>query len=175
MIDVPFFKFHGDQNDFLLTWADMARVRDLPQTARRICARNTGMGADGWMLLWSEPDGLRTRLFNSDGSEPEMSGNGTRCAAAFALWSGVVAGPQVAITTAAGRKLLTLKDRRSTKFVFEMDMGLPVYQEDELRSEIPLAAGPVDAAILNVGNPQCAVFVEKIPENWRCDRCGIGI
>jgi len=55
---------------------------------RRICARTTGIGADGWMAAWKETGGLRTRLFNSDGSEAEISGNGTRCAAAFALLKG---------------------------------------------------------------------------------------
>ena len=63
-----------------------------PEIARRICARTTGIGADGWMLAWKEANGLRTKLFNSDGSEAEISGNGTRCAAAFALLEGAVEG-----------------------------------------------------------------------------------
>ena len=140
MIDIPFFKLHGARTIFCSpgpTWPVSGTCRK----PRGESARATlAWARDGWMLLWSEPDGLRTRLFNSDGSEPEISGNGTRCAAAFALWSGVVAGPQVAITTAAGRKLLTLKDRRSTKFVFEMDMGLP-RTGGELRCRNPLAPG----------------------------------
>lgn len=167
MIEVPFYKFHGDENDFLLTWADKAHSADLAGTARRICARHTGIGADGWMLLWPESDGLRTRLFNADGSEPEISGNGTRCAAAFALWSGVAPGPGVAITTAAGRKTLTLIQRRGTRFVFEMNMGLPAYDEQDIHAKLDLSTGAVDATLVNVGNPQCAVFVDALPDDWR--------
>jgi diaminopimelate epimerase len=167
VIEVPFHKLHGDENDFLLTWADRSHSAHLAETARRICARNTGMGADGWMLLWPESDGLKTRLFNSDGSEPEISGNGTRCAAAFAIWSGVVPGPEVVITTGAGRKTLALKQRRGTKFVFEMNMGHPVYKDEEVHAKLNLSSGEIDATLVNVGNPQCAVFVDALPENWR--------
>ena len=107
MIKIPFHKLHGAENDFLLTWAEQAPNEGLPPIARKICARYTGIGADGWMLVRKQPDGLHTRLFNSDGSEPEISGNGTRCAAAFALFTGAVEGESIAIETAAGVKMLT--------------------------------------------------------------------
>src|SRR5947209_19232715 len=100
MIELPFTKLHGAENDFLLTWGDEAPQQIRPDIARRICARTTGIGADGWMLIWRESDGLRTSLFNSDGSEPEISGNGTRCAAAFGLLNGVVSPPEISINTA---------------------------------------------------------------------------
>src|SRR3954471_19015002 len=106
MVEIAFTKLHGAENDFLLTWGDQVNVPDLNETARRICARTTGIGADGWMLVWIEQGGLRTRLFNSDGSEAEISGNGTRCAAAFGLYKGVVLRPNIAISTAAGKKML---------------------------------------------------------------------
>ena len=165
MILIPFTKLHGAENDFLLTWADQAPEQDLPQIARRMCARTTGVGADGWMLAWPGEGGLRTRLFNSDGSEAELSGNGTRCAAAFALLKNAASPPMIAITTAAGRKELNIISLTDGKFVFEMDMGLPVVEE--LRTTMRLAGADFDATILNVGNPQCAIFVERLPENWR--------
>ncbi len=84
---IPFTKLHGAENDFLLTWGEEVVDENLPELARRICARATGIGGDGWMLVWRDGAGLRTRLFNSDGSEAEISGNGTRCAAAFGLCS----------------------------------------------------------------------------------------
>ncbi len=108
MTKIPFTKLHGAENDFLLTWGERVTEQNLPELARRICARTTGVGADGWMLVWRAEGGLRTRLFNSDGSEPEISGNGTRCAAAFALLNEAAAPPLIAITTAAGRKELRL-------------------------------------------------------------------
>ncbi len=167
MIRIPFAKLHGAENDFLLTWTDQAPEENLPELARKICARYTGLGADGWMLVSRQENGLETRLFNSDGSEPEISGNGTRCAAAFGLWTGAVKGESICITTAAGLKVLKLLAWRDTCFRFEMDMGQPVYRPEDLRVPLTLDSVTFDATILNVGNPQCAIFVDSLPENWR--------
>jgi diaminopimelate epimerase len=165
MIEIPYTKLHGAENDFLLTWGEAALPSRLPEIAQRICARTTGMGADGWMLAWKENGGLRTRLFNSDGSEPEISGNGTRCAAAFGIFQGAVEPPEVRVVTGAGRKILRLISRKNLQFLFEMDMGVP--QTEQLRMDLQLAGQSFDVTTLNVGNPQCAIFVDTIPENWR--------
>jgi diaminopimelate epimerase len=148
----------------MISWADDVGGLDFPNVARRICARTTGVGADGWMLAWPTDGGLRTQLFNADGSEAEISGNGTRCAAAFANLSKVSNG-DVVITTAAGPKRLQLIERSESKFIFEMDMGLP--KMEELRARLTLAGRDWDVSILNVGNPQCAIFVSQIPVDWR--------
>ena len=165
MIEIPFTKLHGAENDFLLTWSEEAPLEQLPEIARRICARTTGMGADGWMLVTRADGSLRTRLFNSDGSEPEISGNGTRCAAAFGLATKTVSGPFIKIMTAAGEKVLRLIEEHGNKFIFEMNMGLP--KVEELRTELSLHAGKFEATTLNVGNPQCAIFVDEFPEKWQ--------
>ncbi len=164
-MEIPFTKLQAAENDFILTWGDEVPQSEFPEIARRICARTTGIGADGWMLVWAEADGLRTRLFNSDGSEPEISGNGTRCAAAFGLWYKAVLPPEIIVTTAAGRKNLRLLSRGKLDFLFEMNMGSP--RMEELRTTINLAGRDFDATILDVGNPQCDLFVDKIPEDWR--------
>jgi diaminopimelate epimerase len=85
MTDIPFTKAHGAKNDFLLTWHKdlVGQVFSLPTVAQAICDRYTGVGADGWILV--DEDAIE--LYNSDGSKPEISGNGTRCAAAFLLRS----------------------------------------------------------------------------------------
>jgi diaminopimelate epimerase len=160
MIEIPFMKLHGAENDFVLTWSDDAPGERLTETARRICARNVGIGADGWMLVSRVNGGLATRLFNSDGSEPELSGNGTRCAAAFGVYYGAVAPPEISIETSAGRKALKLISREGLRFLFEMNMGTP--QTQELRTTIH----GHDATVLNVGNPQCVLFVDQLPESW---------
>lgn len=165
MTPIPFSKLHGAENDFLLTWETEAPTENLPEIARRICARNTGIGADGWMLVARDSGGLRTRLFNSDGSEPEMSGNGTRCAAAFGLIHNAVAPPEIRIQTAAGEKTLRVVSNSGGSFIFEMDMGLP--QTEELHAELLVSGRTLDAVILNVGNPQCAVFADPLPPDWR--------
>src|SRR5690242_1344263 len=155
MTEIPFMKLHGAQNDFLLTWSDQAPSDNLPEVARRICARTTGIGADGWMLVSRRDGYLQTRLFNSDGSEPEISGNGTRCAAAFGLITGTTSSPVVRVLTAAGEKTLRLIGRNGSFFLFEMDMGLP--KPEQLRAALHLGGVDFDATILNVGNPQCAI------------------
>lgn len=165
MTEIPFTKLHGAENDFILSWAHESPSENLAEIARRICARTTGIGADGWMLVWANGEGLRTQLFNSDGSEAEISGNGTRCAAAFALLENQIEGPIVEVTTAAGLKSLRLISRTSHSFVFEMDMGLP--RLEELRATLRLGGRDWDATVLNVGNPQCAILVKDLPENWR--------
>lgn len=167
MIKIPFAKLHGAENDFLLTWSDDVPPLDLPHVAREICARVTGIGADGWMIVSRIDSGLKTRLFNSDGSEPEISGNGTRCAAAFALWNKAVDTDSINVETRAGLKILKLLARNDTTFRFEMDMGMPSYRDDEIRTGLTLGSQIFDATILNVGNPQCAIFIDSLPGDWR--------
>ena len=151
---IPFVKAHGAGNDFLLTWEDRAPAENLPETARAFCDRHRGIGADGWILV--KPDAIR--LFNSDGSEAELSGNGTRCAAAMLVDSGM-AQHDVTLMTGAGLRRLRLIDRQARAFRFEMDMGLPVGPRT-------LQLGAREVTVMDVGNPQCAVFVEEFPANW---------
>lgn len=158
---IPFTKAHGAGNDFLLSWAERVSAEDLPAAARAICSRHTGIGADGWILL----RGTAIRLFNADGSEAEISGNGTRCAAALLIESGR-ASSEVTITTGAGLKDLRLLERKGRRFLFEMNMGRPVVHEHQIHFLLPLALGAQEVTILDVGNPQCAVFVERFPANW---------
>ena len=90
---IPFTKAHGAKNDFLLTWRSDAPDGDRDsRLARAICDRHTGVGADGWMLVDPpcDADAEGTiQLYNSDGSMAEISGNGTRCAAAFLIRHGL--------------------------------------------------------------------------------------
>jgi diaminopimelate epimerase len=165
LIEIPFAKLHGAENDFLISWGNILPPLDLPAVTRRICARTTGVGADGWMLAWHTPEGLRTRLFNADGSEPEISGNGTRCAAAFAYLEGHITDSDVLVSTAAGLKRVRLIARDGWRFVFEMDMGSPGVES--LHTTLHLAGQDWDVSLLNVGNPQCVIFVNEFPANWR--------
>ncbi len=170
-MSVRFTKAHGAKNDFLLTWMNEAPRERLADAARALCDRHTGVGADGWILIEaaSEDAGhdASIRLFNSDGSEAEISGNGTRCAAAFLLDAGVVSGPEVRILTGAGLKTLRLLRRCGLWFLLEMNMGAPQISGDEIRTSLALSEGDREVTILWVGNPQCAVFVESFDFDWR--------
>ena len=164
-MNIPFHKAHGAKNDFLLTWAaGIASLTQaqLSQIAIAICDRNSGVGADGWEIVAPPANGNppTLRLFTPDGGEVEISGNGTRCAAAL-LVAEAHADSEVTIDTGAGRKRLWLKARDGMRFEFEMDMGhARIEDADAAMSGYP-------AIILNVGNPQCALICERIPENWK--------
>lgn len=170
---IPFVKLHGAKNDFLFTMAEDMPVADLQEVAIAICDRYTGVGADGWMLLdrtgGDDPSGqsfdASIRLFNSDGSEPELSGNGTRCAAALlALQQKETTRPDkndFHIWTGAGIKHLRLISRNEHEFRFEMNMG-------EIRIvERAAKVQGFDAVIVDVGNPQCVFPVEDFDFDWR--------
>src|SRR5260370_36544294 len=157
---IPFTKAHGAGNDFLLSWADQVAATDLASIARAICDRHTGIGGDGWMLIRD----ASIRLFNADGSEAEISGNGTRCAAALLVDAGR-ASRDITITTGAGPKHLRLIERTGRRFLFDMDMGQPVFREDQVRYLLPLQRGAHEGTLLDVGNPQCVVFVDCIPQD----------
>jgi len=158
-LSIPFTKAHGAGNDFLLTPMDQVGGVDLSSTARAICDRHTGIGADGWILT----QGSAIRLINADGSAAEISGNGTRCAAAL-----LIEGEQneVTILTGAGPKHLRLLRRDGRRFWFEMNMGQPSFETRDIRCNIHLKDGPKEVTVLNVGNPQCAVFVDSFPQDW---------
>jgi diaminopimelate epimerase len=171
---IPFTKAHGAQNDFLLTWADQAPVGtapDLAAAARAICDRHTGVGADGWILVWPPEAAVdcdaRIRLFNSDGSDAEISGNGTRCAAAFVILSREREEANIRILTGAGLKHLRVIEHSGLHFDFEMNMGRPTFPPGETLLMLPLKNGLREVTVVWVGNPQCAVFVDDFSFDWK--------
>jgi diaminopimelate epimerase len=95
-----------------------------------------------------------------------MSGNGTRCAAAFALANGYT-GQEMRIVTGGGTKHLRLLERSGKAYSFEMNMGRPRVAPDEVRYALAVGDDMYDCTILWVGNPQCAVFVENFDFDWR--------
>lgn len=162
---IPFTKAHGARNDFLLTWRGALpdSSGDPAALARAICDRHTGPGADGWILMGDSPAGAHAaiELWNSDGSRSEISGNGTRCAAAVLIESERAKG-QIRIATGAGVKTLRLLQSDGHRYSFEMNMGQASIEE----LHATLVPGR-ECVILNVGNPQCAVFVSDSDFDWR--------
>lgn len=163
---IPFTKAHGAKNDFLLTWAAEAPHARHAEIAVAICDRHTGIGADGWMLVQPPSDEAYAsiRLYNSDGSMAEISGNGTRCAAAFLIDAGLLE-RDVPLVTGAGLKHLRLLEREDNEFLFEMNMGAPVVIDT--RFSLPLRDGSREVVLLDVGNPQCVLLSDELPDDWR--------
>ena len=103
-----FTKFHGLGNDYIvLKSEDLSAVTDLGEFAKRICNRNYGAGSDGIAIVGepanSQAD-FNVRIFNPDGSEAGLSGNGTRCAAAYLYYYGLWSADELVLSTRTGLK-----------------------------------------------------------------------
>jgi len=169
MTTVPFVKAAACGNDFLLI-EGMHAPDDLAGFTRRICDRHCGIGADGveWLFPVSDAD-VRARLLNADGSEAEISGNGTRCVAAW--WALEHGKQKVVVRTGAGLKTCTLLGGNGKEFEFETEMGEPQVGEE---FSIQLAFGQVRGVPVSVGNPHFVVFVEEFAPGWQAEAAEIG-
>jgi diaminopimelate epimerase len=169
MTAVPFVKAAACGNDFLLI-EGMHAPDDLAGFTRRICDRHAGMGADGveWLFPAADAD-VRARLLNADGSEAEISGNGTRCVAAW--WAAEHGKDKIVVRTGAGLKSCTLLGRRGVEFEFETDMGEPQIGDE---FSIKLAFGEVRGIPVSMGNPHFVVFVEEFAPGWQAEAAEIG-
>ena len=166
---IPFTKVSACGNDFLIV--DAAHVRaELADLSRRMCDRHNGVGADGVEWLFPDPESdVLARLFNADGSEAEISGNGTRCVAAeLCSREGKT---EIVIRTGAGRKTCRLMGRLGTTFEFEIDMGQPVVG-GQVSMETP--SGRVVGTSVSMGNPHCVIFVDRFPDGWQREAARIG-
>lgn len=166
---IPFVKASACGNDFLLI-EGMHMPQDLVAFAKRICDRHNGVGADG--VEWLLPDKeaiVRARLFNADGSEAEISGNGTRCVAAH--WVAERGGDTVTVRTGAGIKTCTLTAHEANLYWFETDMGEPQVGDE---FAIKLAFGEVRGVPVSMGNPHFVVFVPEFSPGWQAEAAEIG-
>jgi len=150
-----FVKAHACGNDFLIL-EDSVASRNHAALARRLCARNTSIGADGIEFLERRMDGsFFLRLFNADGSEAELSGNGTRCVAAWLAQSESLT--HVALGTHGGLRDCRLISRDGPTFLIESGMGIPRVMP---RTIVLEGIGNVTGAMVNVGNPHFVLFVD---------------
>ena len=155
MNSTRFAKAHACGNDFLIVVGECD-----PALAVRLCARNTGVGADGVEFLeWTGERAGHIRLANADGSIAEISGNGTRCVAAWiAHEKRVPVGESVVLETDAGLRECRLVRVEGYRCEFAAGMGVPVVEN----KEITLADGTnVGGVAVSTGNPHFVIFVEE--------------
>lgn len=179
---MKFTKLQALGNDFLIVEApELPGGADPGRVAVALCDRHYGAGADGLVVVTppeaagAEAD-CASRIFNADGSEAEVSGNGTRCVAAYldAVGRWPEGSDAVRIATAAGVKRVRMVAREGVARRLEMEMGVPRFAS----ADVPMALDPplerivaypleVDGArhavtVLSVGNPHCALFVDDL-------------
>jgi diaminopimelate epimerase len=162
MSTIPFVKASACGNDFLLIDGALAPA-DISTFTRHVCDRHEGVGADGVEWMYSHPPAdMKVRLINADGSEAEISGNGTRCVAAYLCDKR--AAEKFSILTGAGLKTCTLAARREREYEFEMEMGgAEVWPE----SSIPLGDSTAQGIPVSMGNPHYVIFVDEFPPDWK--------
>jgi diaminopimelate epimerase len=166
---IPFVKASACGNDFLLIDFSLAPPEDISALTQQLCDRHEGVGADGveWMLPHSAAD-VEIRLINADGSEAEISGNGTRCAAAY-LFS-EQGNEKITIQTGAGLKTCTLTSRNDQEYEFEIAMGsATVGKEIAMKTK----AGEVRGLRVSLGNPHFVVFVLDFGADWQAQAAEI--
>jgi diaminopimelate epimerase len=176
---MKFTKVHSLGNDFLLIdEREWGEIPDLGGFVRRLCDRHTGVGADG-LLLVSITDrdlGLAGfRIFNADGTEPEISGNGLRCATAGLFLQKKVQPPRLVFTTTTGDRECRLISQENNRFQVRVEMGEPRFSS----KDVPFDDGSVHdrivdyplsinhqiypVTVISIGNPHCVLFVDPFP------------
>ena len=181
---MKFTKMHGAGNDYVYVNCFAERVDNPAEVAIRVSNRNFGIGSDGLILIMpSDKADVRMRMFNSDGSESEMCGNGIRCVAKYAYDHGIVGKKEISAETGAGILTLQLFTNEANKVEkVRVNMGKPRLT----RGEIPMtgeAGARVVSEPLNVlhttfqitcvsmGNPHCVIFVDDV-ENFQVEKYG---
>jgi len=170
-----FTKVHGLGNDFILVNGLNGKLNpdQFPTLAVKICDRHFGVGADGLVLLLpSHTADVRMRIFNSDGSEPEMCGNAIRCVAKYLYERGLVEQDKIRVETFAGTITPEIVAQGGVVKLVRVDMGEPRLQ----REQIPMAGPPgkvldeplevdgIDYRVtaVSMGNPHCVIFVPDV-------------
>ncbi|TDX53259.1 diaminopimelate epimerase [Orenia marismortui] len=181
---MKFTKMHGLGNDFVLIDCLEKEVENPSQLAKEMCDRNFGIGADGLVLILpsdlAEAD-YRMRIFNPDGSEPQMCGNAIRCFAKYLYERELTDKTQLNIETLAGMiKPEIILEEGAVKLV-TVDMGEPILsrneipmlgeeQEQVIKEELRVGTETFEITTVSMGNPHCVIFVEDIEKieltNW---------
>jgi diaminopimelate epimerase len=159
---IPFVKASACGNDFLLIDGKVAPP-GINEFTRRICDRHDGVGADGveWIFPHSSAD-VEIRLINADGSEAEISGNGTRCVAAYIRAERKK--DKITIQTGAGLKTCMLTATKGPEYEFEIAMGEAVVGKE---FAVSISTGEVQGIPVSMGNPHFVVFGSDFSQYWQ--------
>ncbi|MBI2886441.1 MAG: diaminopimelate epimerase [Chloroflexi bacterium] len=193
---MQFVKMHGTGNDFVMIDGRGQPQRDWPLLARRMCDRHFGVGADGLILLEpSQVADLRMRMWNPDGSEAEMCGNGIRCFAKLALERGLVPAERDELRAETGAGVLSLRPQwqGASVVAVQVSMGAPVFEPRRVPvalptsyrllpdarglqwvRDYPLEVGGrvLPVACVSMGNPHAIFFADRSPEEFPLEALG---
>lgn len=166
MRDLQFVKMQGTGNDFVIidqraAAGDSLPLQEIPEIAKKLCDRHFGVGADGLILvLPSDRADYRMRIFNPDGSEAEMCGNGIRCFTRYVWENAEEKKDVISVDTLAGIMVPAPIVEEGSFVGVEVDMGEPSVEA----VKEPLKIESLDYSInkISMGNPHCVIFVEDL-------------
>ncbi len=177
---VTFSKMHGLGNDYIIIDESEKIVipeEKKPEIAEEICRRGFSVGADGVIFVSpasTEDADIRFRIFNSDGSEAEMCGNGIRCFGKYVYENDILHSDEMLVETLGGIKELDLDVEGGEVTASTVDMGIATFKtrdipmisdKDEfLNSELIIDGKPFKMTVVNVGNPHAVIFTENIDD-----------
>jgi diaminopimelate epimerase len=173
-----FTKMHGAGNDYVyVNCFTEPYPADAAALARAMSDRHKGIGGDGLILICpSERADARMRMFNADGSEAEMCGNGIRCVAKYVHDHGIARKPELKIETGAGVLTLQLHVAGGKVDQVRVNMGKPVFAREGIPTTLeghPPVQAPLEVAgrqlrvtALSMGNPHCVTFVDEVTDEW---------
>jgi diaminopimelate epimerase len=168
-----FTKMHGAGNDYVYVDCFAQAVpADLPELARRISDRRFGVGGDGLILIRpSQQADARMQMFNADGSEAEMCGNGIRCVAKYVYDHGLCRRDPLRIETGAGVLAVRVETEGGLVRRVQVDMGPPVLEASRIPTTLPVspvvdvplevAGRRLNVTCVSMGNPHCVIFVPR--------------
>ncbi len=172
---MKFTKMHGAGNDYVYVNGFEETIDDPEALAVRVSDRHFGIGSDGLILILpSERADVRMRIFNADGSEAEMCGNGVRCVAKFAYEHGLARKKRLVVETGAGLLPVELfPDAAGRVERVRVGMGKPRLARGEIPMAGPAGARAVDiplevagrslrATCVSMGNPHCVIYVDDV-------------
>lgn len=179
---MKFSKMHGISNDYVYVNGFTETVGDPNSVSKFVSDRRCGIGADGLiMILPSEVADCRMRMFNADGSEGMMCGNGIRCVGKYAYDHGIVNKPELSVETKSGIKYITLEINDGVAVAATVDMGkailkpaeIPVRAEGENFAAKQISVNGEDYTVtcVSMGNPHCIVFCDD-PKDIALEKIG---
>ncbi len=172
---IKFTKMHGLGNDYVYVDAISQDINEPSSLAQFVSNRNFGVGSDGLILICkSDIADFKMRMFNSDGSEAEMCGNGIRCVGKFVYDKGLTNKTEVAIETLAGIKYLQLNVKDGKVETARVDMGEPIFEPEEIpvvSSEKPVKnlhtvsqGKEFTMTCVSMGNPHAITVVDDVKQ-----------
>ena len=155
-----FTKMHGLGNDYVYMNCLDHTPEELPALARRVSDRHFGVGGDGLICICpSDCADVRMRMFNADGSEGEMCGNGVRCVGKFVYDKGLVKKNPLTVETLGGIKVLNFKLENDLVVAVTVDMGIPVIDPS---AQITVKGNDYTVHPVSMGNPHSVVYLPEI-------------